>query len=43
MEQTSKIVDRDGAKNVLAKAKAKYPVKFFADGGLLEHYKIGVF
>ena len=27
------IQDRDGAKNVLAKAKAKYPVKFFADGG----------
>ena len=29
------VQDRDGAKDVLAKAKAKYPtiVKFFADGG----------
>lgn len=29
------IQDRDGAKDVLAKAKAKYPtiVNFFADGG----------
>lgn len=31
----SDVQDRDGAKDVLAKAKAKYPtiVKFFADGG----------
>jgi len=33
--QGADVQDRDGAKDVLTKAKAKYPtiVKFFADGG----------
>jgi hypothetical protein len=39
------VQDRDGAKDVLTKAKAKYPtiVKFLQMAVMPEHYKFGAF